>query len=548
MLKQQNIISILIIGLVLLIVACQQINDPLAAKPNADIETFAAKSSNSSSLIVGSPREDINGILNAGVVTSFSGATAGLDPKGGFSWSQDDAGIPGVIETDDEFGRWTAAGDFDGDGLVDVVVGIPKDDLLNIEDAGTVIVTYGNGNPTQQWYQGLNGLFGTPEVGEQFGTGLAVGDFNGDGYDELAISAPNDIVAGKTSGSVHVLYGSSQGLTASTNQLFNKDLNLSGTPDDGDAVGWALTAGDFNGDTYDDLVISLLTDDVGNVQGVGKVLILYGSCCSIATPSSPPIGVLNTTNSQELHQDSPGSGEINESDDQFGRTLAVGDFDGDTFDDLAVQIRLEDVTLDDSTTILDAGTVQVWYGEASGIGTRNDVFRQGLNGITGIPASYDWFGNALTTGDFNKDCYSDLVIGAYTDETIGIENAGAVHVIYGTDSGLSYAGDQFWAANSAGLNTSAEPNDYFGYSLSSGDYNGDGTDDLAIGVIGAGSGLLENAGRVQVIYGASSTGLPATSPIPTSLVQSHQGSSTFGADENFGWSLLSTKQANNCTP
>ena len=98
-------------------------------------------------------------------------------------------------------------------------------------------------------------------------------------------------------------------------------------------------------------------------------------------------------------------------------------------------------------------------------------------------------------------------------EGIGsIVNAGAVHIIYGSASGLSATAvlvDQFWTQDSANIQDVVEADDILGWSLSSGDYNGDGRDDLAVGVTDEDFNNIVNAGAVHIIYG-SSTGLSAT--------------------------------------
>ena len=125
-------------------------------------------------------------------------------------------------------------------------------------------------------------------------------------------------------------------------------------------------------------------------------------------------------------------------------------------------------------------------------------------------------------GDFNGDGRDDLAIGVpFEDVDTGagtIDFAGAVNVLYGSSNGLSATSprsDQFWTQNSADVNDLVELGDTFGFSINTGDFNGDGRDDLAIGVpfedVDTGAGTITNAGAVNVLYG-SSNGLSATSP------------------------------------
>jgi len=153
--------------------------------------------------------------------------------------------------------------------------------------------------------------------------------------------------------------------------------------------------------------------------------------------------------------------------------------------------------------------VHVIYGSASGLSasaTRTDQFwTQDTSGIADTAESGDNFGFSLIAADFNNDNFDDLAIAAPFDDINAQSDAGAVHVIYGSASGLSAFNtrpDQFWTQDTNGIANSAEQNDLFGYTLSSGDFNNDGFEDLAIGVRESLSGT--NEGAVHVIYGSAS--------------------------------------------
>lgn len=117
-----------------------------------------------------------------------------------------------------DFGHTLATGDFDADGRADLVIGIPGMDLGTASEVGGVAVLSGGaltlhtaGFPNivaQIWHQGSPGVLGDPEAGDRFGHALAVGDFDGNGADDLAIGVPFEDVGGKANaGAVHVLYG-----------------------------------------------------------------------------------------------------------------------------------------------------------------------------------------------------------------------------------------------------------------------------------------------------------------------------------------------------
>lgn len=116
-------------------------------------------------------------------------------------------------------------------------------------------------------------------------------------------------------------------------------------------------------------------------------------------------------------------------------------------------------------------------------------------------------GSGVAKGDFNGDGFGDLAIGAPFEMVANVPSAGAVHVIYGTTNGLVATGNQLWnEANTSGGN-GPETGDLFGLALASGDFNGDGASDLAIGVPRQGT---SDAGGVHVLYGTSGTGLTTT--------------------------------------
>lgn len=139
------------------------------------------------------------------------------------------------------------------------------------------------------------------------------------------------------------------------------------------------------------------------------------------------------------------------------------DFNGDGFADLAIGIPLEN----DIGGSRDAGAVQVLYGSPSGLrAAGNQVWHQDSSGIPDFMESADRFGAALTAGDFNGDGVDDLAIGVPGEDIGGIEDAGVVQIIFGSASGLTSDGDQFWYQNTPVILESAEQYDQFSSSLS----------------------------------------------------------------------------------
>jgi hypothetical protein len=109
--------------------------------------------------------------------------------------------------------------------------------------------------------------------------------------------------------------------------------------------------------------------------------------------------------------------------------------------------------------------------------------------------------DVTTSSDFNGDGFADLAVGVPIEGVGSLGEAGAVNVIYGGPHGLSAARDQFWDQDSPGIRDTAEAGDRFGEALTAGDFDGDGFDDLAIGVPGEDVNSTTDAGAVNVIYG-----------------------------------------------
>ena len=172
--------------------------------------------------------------------------------------------------------------DFDGDGYADLAVGVPFEDLRGRRDAGSVQVLYGSvSGPTtrdQMWHQGRKGVKGALEAGDQFGSRLSSGDFDGDGYADLAIGIPNEDLSGhKDVGAVPVLYGGPKGLTRRDQVWHQGSRGVPGSNEAGDNFGWALAAGDFDHDGFSDLAIGAMGESVGDAPMAGAVVVLRGS-------------------------------------------------------------------------------------------------------------------------------------------------------------------------------------------------------------------------------------------------------------------------------
>ncbi|HEB65169.1 MAG TPA: hypothetical protein ENJ02_06480, partial [Chloroflexi bacterium] len=427
-----------------------------------------------------------------------------LDTTSSPLWIQ--TNISDGVETDDYFAEALATGDFNGNGFVDAAVGVPGEDIESwdglqvIQDAGAVNIIYNSpvgltDLDSQFWEQSDTGVAATEE-GDAFGQVLAVGDFNGDSFDDLAIGVPQEDVetAGGTitdTGAVIVLYGAPGALSANGSQLFTQqDLAAIGfSPQAYDYFGFALAAGDFNADGYDDLAIGvpLETQDAGNLDSAGAVAVLYGSRSD----------GLRVDGAQRWTQSGTGQG-FSESGDKFGRALTAGDFNGDGCDDLAIGAPYEDIVADD------AGAVNVLYcaaDHAAGLSTAGSQVWWQSQITNGSGTAYslseegDLFGLSLAAGDFDADGHDDLLIGVPYEDVGSETSNGAAHILFGSDSGTVTTNTFFWYDDGG---------DRFATALAVGDFDRDGSDDFAAGVPGHEVNGAVSAGGVHVFYSRGS--------------------------------------------
>ncbi len=274
-------------------------------------------------------------------------------------------------------------------------------------------------------------------------------DFNGDGFDDLAIGIPEEQIDGEDAcGAVQVFYGSADGVTTVDDQFWHQNRNnIRGACEVDDVFGQAIAWGDFDDDGFDDLAIGIPNEDVNGVGDAGAVAVLYGS----------PSG-LRSDGNQLWSQDSSGIRDDPEQGDAFGARLATGDFNGDGFDDLAIGVLEESID-----GVNDAGALHVIFGTSNGLDEAGDQFlHQNTLGVEDDAEDLDFFATSLAAGDFDRDGRDDLAVGVQREDIGAIADGGAMHVFYGSNNGLKVSNDQFWHQDAPGVDDLVEPNDQLG--------------------------------------------------------------------------------------
>ena len=448
--------------------------------------------------------------------------------------------------------------DFNGDGIGDVAFSAAGAYVSGHKTAGQVVVLYGTATGVSSAKrstisQNTTGNPGTAEAGDAFGSETAYADFNGDGYDDLAVGSPGeDVGSDVDGGGLVILWGSASGITgkgsgiadpaptshdfwgknlaagdfdgdgkadlavgssASTLYVFKGGFNSSGTAggrytvkppiqSGGDANGpLNLTAGDVNGDKRTDLVVDGYETETS--YGWNRNYYIPGTASGLSVASAQAL--------------------------KPGVITAIGDINADGYGDI-VSGAYWDTTTGDGTTIPDSGKggkVWVTYGSDGGPGNTTGI-TQDTGNVPGTAENKDWFGSELDLGDINGDGFLDLAIGVAGENIGSAANTGAVTVLYGTSTGLdTTSGAQGFAQSAPGVPGNDENDDMFGADVKLDDVTGDGRADLIVG-------SYENDGNGAVTYLPSdgtvitTTGSRAISPSTSGV--STTGTPSFGAN------------------
>lgn len=305
---------------------------------------------------------------------------------------------------------------------------------------------------------------------------------------------------------------------------------LSGEASNLDELGSVMTRGDFNADGREDVVIGVPIANINNVSYVGEVYVIFGANNNMGLGDTividPHSGELDGE-LEFIHVELGLKGPC------FGISVAVGDFDDNGYDDLAIGAANHDWQ--------SKGQVAIIYSEPGApldFDNASNVWVFDESDLGGISEQGDLFGSSLACGDFDGDGYDDLAIGIPYEDCGGVQDAGAVYIVYGSSSGLRSTDSIFLAQGMRSIPGTSETDDRFGYSLATGDFDCDGYDDLAVSAPYEDHSSKTNCGSVWLFFGTSGgfRNFPGNTYI---LDQDDLNTDDDGVahNEKFGWSM-----------
>lgn len=412
------------------------------------------------------------------------------------------------LEDDASFGKsLSGAGDINGDGFADFIIGAPTATVGQYSSTGMVYVLFGSDTPDAADYNLTNlGAAGFSiagiSPGAEFGTSVSgAGDVNGDGFDDIVIGAPNY----SGNGEAYIMFGAASGLAGQTFTQGDVDYSIGITlyPNSNDDYGSGFVVsggGDFNGDGFDDLLISAPESYSQGQLPTGKVYLVYGSSTGFSESLLlEDIVAAEGSLGTEFISDSE-SGKLG-----FAASF-LGDINGDGFADIGMsQPRI------DSDNAVGGGISYVVFGSSWGVGGYYNLdslqYGEGMYASEGFKINggkaFEYSGTALSAaGDVNGDGFDDFLVGAPGDNDSNTDSV--TYLVFGRGD-FDFTMDlSLMSADQGFALVGIDDGDWSGDAVSAaGDINGDGFDDILIGAPNAdghANGSVD-AGEAYVVYG-----------------------------------------------
>lgn len=387
------------------------------------------------------------------------------------------------------------AGDINGDGGNDILIGAPYDDT-NGSDAGAVFLFYGPIDVTSISLDDYDAKFNGENAGDLAGFSIAAsGDFDNDGYDDILIGAPyHDHSSTTNTGALYLIYGDASALTGNIELSDNLDKNdetriakfyLS---NENENLGFQVSfISDLDSDSDDEFLVSAIQGHNSSSDPNGIVLLVKGRTSSF--DQGFHINIISGTSDKVIYGES--------SNDQLGYSFKfLGDADDDgTADEVLVGAPGND------TGGSNAGEAYIFELLDVTGGLDDKFYPSEATATFSGTTTNQQAGISVDTLDINGDGDSDFVISAPGTTSV----SGNVFVIYNDGTSMSDAN----LSSSDVIISTSESEDLLGYKIAGlGDINNDGYDDLMIGDPSFDVGDEANAGMIYLLYGSNS--LPST--------------------------------------
>ena len=427
-------------------------------------------------VIVGASGYD-NGEVNEGAAFVYHGSAAGIDNTTASMVESDQANANLGVSV-------SGAGDVNGDGYGDVIVGAYNYDNGE-NDEGAAFVYHGSAAGIDTT---ADAMVESDQADAEFGWSVSsAGDVNGDGYGDVVVGAYHYDNGQSNEGAAFVYHGSVAGITTTADAMVESDQ--------ADAqLGYSVSrAGDVNGDGYSDVIVGAITYDNGE-NDEGAAFVYHGSAAGIGTTAAVMV-------------------ESDQASAYMNSVSGAGDVNGDGYADVIVGARGYDNGQNDE------GAFFVYHGSAAGISTTAAAMDESDQAYANLGFSVSG------AGDVNGDGYADVIVGANRYDN-GQNDEGAAFVYHGSASGINTTADAMVESDQASAN--------LGVSVSgAGDVNGDGYADVIVGAYFYDNG--QNEEGAAFVYHGSAAGIDTTAD---AMVESDQ------ADAQLGYSVSGAGDVN----